>query len=98
LLVAASTAEMIAKSNSAAVLENGVLVRVDDVELKGFDSARSIYALVPRVDPGLAAFEAGRAALDRQMPCEGVAHLRGVERGMLQQAAKTVSARYQSAP
>jgi len=98
LLVAASTAEMITKSNSAAVLENGVLVRVDDVELKGFDGARSIYALVPRDDPGLAEFEAGREALDRQMPCEGVAHLRGVERGMLQQAAKTVSARYQPAP
>src|SRR5262249_30850023 len=95
LLVAASTAEMIMNSKSTAVLGNGILVRVDDVELKGFDGARSIYALVPRDDPGLAEFEAGREALDRERFCEGLAHLSGVERGVLQQAAKAVSARYQ---
>jgi hypothetical protein len=73
-------------------------VRIDDIELKGFAGARSIYALVPRDDPGLAKFEAGRKALDRQMLCEGLAHLKGVDSGMLQQAAKTVSARFPSPP
>jgi class 3 adenylate cyclase len=102
LLVAASTAEMImaskAAAESAGVLERNVLVRIDDIELKGFAGARSIYALVPRDDPGLANFEAGRKALDRQMLCEGLAHLKGVNSGMLQQAAKTVSARFPAPP
>ena len=57
LLVAASTAEMIiaskAAAESAGVLESNVLVRIDDIELKGFAGARSIYALVPRDDPGV---------------------------------------------
>ena len=69
LLLAASTAEMIMASKSptaSGLLANDVLVRVDDVELRGFAAARSVYALVPRDDPGLAAFQAGRRALDRQ--------------------------------
>jgi class 3 adenylate cyclase len=97
LLVAASTAEMIMKSTaaSAQLLAGSVLVRVDDLELKGFAGSRSIYALVPGDDPGLAKFEAGRKALDRQMLREGLAHLEGVDSGMLREAAKTVFARYQ---
>ena len=94
LLLAASTAEMIMGSTSgaASVLGSNVLLRIDDLELKGFAGARSVYALVPRDDPGLAAFEAGRKALDRHMVGEGLAHLAAVERGMLRQAAKVVSA------
>ena len=97
LLLAASTAEMIMGSTSgaASVLGSKVLLRIDDLELKGFAGARSVYALVPRDDPGLAAFEAGRKALDRHMLREGLAHLAAVERGMLRQAAKVVSARHQ---
>ena len=97
LLLAASTAEMIMGSTSgaASVLGSNVLLRIDDLELKGFAGARSVYALVPRDDPGLAAFEAGRKALDRHMVGEGLAHLAAVERGMLRQAAKVVSARHQ---
>jgi adenylate cyclase len=97
LLLAASTAEMIMGSTSgaASVLGSNVLLRIDDLELKGFAGARSVYALVPRDDPGLAAFEAGRKALDRHMVREGLAHLAAVERGMLRQAAKVVSARHQ---
>ena len=99
LLLAASTAEMIMGSTSgaASVLGSNVLLRIDDLELKGFAGARSVYALVPRDDPGLAAFEAGRKALDRHMVGEGLAHLAAVERGMLRQAAKVVSARHQPA-
>jgi hypothetical protein len=97
LLLAASTAEMIMGSTSgaASVLGSNVLLRIDDLELKGFAGARSVYALVPRDDPGLGAFEAGRKALDRHMVGEGLAHLAAVERGMLRQAAKVVSARHQ---
>jgi class 3 adenylate cyclase len=97
LLLAASTAEMIMGSTSgaASVLGSNVLLRIDDLELKGFAGARSVYALVPRDDPGLGAFEAGRKALDRHMLREGLAHLAAVERGMLRQAAKVVSARHQ---
>ncbi len=97
LLVAASTAEMIMKSAAATagVLGGNVLVRIDDVDLKGFAGGRSIYALVPKGDPGLAEFEAGRKALEQGMLCEGLAHLATVDRGMLQQAAKVVSGRCQ---
>ena len=79
-----------------SVLASNVLVRVDDVELKGFAKPDSVYALVPEDDPGLAKFEAGRKALDQQMLCEGLAHLKGVDRGMLQQAAKIVAARHRT--
>jgi class 3 adenylate cyclase len=95
LLVGASTAEMIMQSASTGVLGSNVLVRIDDIDLRGFAGPRAIYALVPKDDPGLAAFEAGRRALDRGMPCEGFAHLDTVRSGMLQQAAKIVSARSQ---
>jgi class 3 adenylate cyclase len=102
LLMAASTAEMMMASKSSAasaeVLAGRVLVRVDDVELKGFGGPRSVYALVPSDDPGLAAFEAGRKALDQQMLRDGLAQLDGVDSGMLQQAAKIVSARYRPSP
>lgn len=102
LLVAASTAELIVSSKSIAasaeVLASNVLVRVDDVELKGFAKPESVYALVPKDDPGLAEFEAGRKALDQQMLREGLAHLKGVDSGMLQHAAKIVSARHQPPP
>jgi class 3 adenylate cyclase len=97
LLVAASTAELIMSSEptaaAAEMLANHALIRVDDIELKGFAKLESVYALVPRDDPGLARFEAGRKALDQQRPREALAHFAAVDRGMLQQAAKVVSAR-----
>jgi adenylate cyclase len=97
LLVGASTAELIMQS-APGVLGGNALVRVDDIDLKGFAGPRAIYALVPRDDPGLVAFEAGRRALDRGLLCEGFAHLDAVRSGMLQQAAKIVSARRQPPP
>jgi len=75
------------------VLANNVLVRVDDIEMKGFDKAGSVYALVPKDDPGLAGFEAGRKALDEGRNREGLSHLRSVDRGMLREAAKVIAAR-----
>jgi class 3 adenylate cyclase len=100
LLVAASTAEKIAQSAAAkaGVLESNVLVRIDDVDLKGFADGRSIYAVVPKDDPGLAVFEAGRKALEQGKVREGLAQLEAVDRGILQQAAKVVCARYQPEP
>jgi class 3 adenylate cyclase len=99
LLVAGAAAEMIEASKSSqsiGVLASNVLVRIDDVELKGFDGLRPIYTLVPGDDPGLADFQAGRNALDRQMVCEALAHLRAVDGGMLQAAAKTLLQRFGS--
>jgi class 3 adenylate cyclase len=94
LLVAGSASEMIQASNSSmqsiGLLENNVLVRIDDVELKGFDGVRPIYTLVPKDDPGLADFRAARNALDRKMYGEAMAHLKAVDSGMLQLAAKTL--------
>jgi class 3 adenylate cyclase len=94
LLVAGSASEMIQASSSSmqsiGILESNVLVRIDDVELKGFDGLRPIYTLVPANDPGLADFQAARNALDRKMVGEAVAHLKAVDRGMLQRAAKTL--------
>ena len=98
LLVGASTAEMIMQSATPGVLGSNVLVRIDEIDLRGFAGPRAIYALVPKDDPGLAAFEAGRRALDRGMPCEALAHLDAVTSGMLQQAAKIVSVRSQPPP
>jgi class 3 adenylate cyclase len=100
LLVAASTAEMIVHSVAAkaSVLGSNALLRIDDVDLKGFSGGRSIYALVPKDDPGLAAFEAGRKALEQGRVGEGLAQLEAVDRGILQQAAKVVCARYQLVP
>jgi class 3 adenylate cyclase len=94
LLIAASTAEMIMQSAKTGVLGNNVLLRIDDVDLKGFAGARSIYASVPADDPGLAEFEAARKALDRGMLQAGLTHLSAIGGGMLQQAAKVVFARY----
>jgi class 3 adenylate cyclase len=99
LLVAGSAAEMIEASKasqSIGVLASNVLVRIDDVELKGFDGLRPIYTLVPGDDPGLADFQAARNALDRHMVCEALAHLRAVDGGMLQVAAKTLLQRFGS--
>jgi adenylate cyclase len=100
LLVAASTAEMIVKSEAAkaSVLGSNALLRIDDVDLKGFVGGRSIYTLVPKDDPGLAAFDAGRKALEQGRVREGLAQLEAVDQGILQQAAKVVCARYQPAP
>jgi class 3 adenylate cyclase len=101
LIAAASTAELIMSSQSstasAQAIASGALIRVDDVELKGFSGSRSVFAFVPGDDPGRAAFEAGRKALDRHMIQDGLAQLRSIDSGVLQQAAKVVSARYQSA-
>jgi class 3 adenylate cyclase/CHASE2 domain-containing sensor protein len=97
LLVAGSSADLImaCKSHTASqLLASSVLVRVDDVELRGFGAPRPVFALVPRDDPGLAGFEAGRAALDQHNFCEGLALLGSVKDGMLQQAAKVLAARY----
>jgi hypothetical protein len=99
LLVSASTANLIMFSTAATpngVLAANVLVRVDDIELKGFDRPESVYALLPKDDPGLTEFVAGRKALDEQATLEGLALLERVDRGMLQQAAKTISARYRT--
>jgi adenylate cyclase len=94
LLVAGSATEMIQASNasmqSIGLLENNVLVRIDDVELKGFDGLRPIYTLVPKDDPGLAEFQAARNALDQKMYGAALAHLKAVDSGMLQRAAKTL--------
>ena len=97
LLVAASTADMILPKVNTGVLGSNVLLRIDEVDLKGFAEARSVYALVPQQDPGLAEFKAARAALDQGMLQVGLAHLGAVASGMLQQAAKVLSARYQPA-
>ena len=103
LLVAGSTAEMVGASASGAgsaaaaagaALAGGALVRLDDVELKGFAEPRSIYALVPDDDPGLAAFQAARRAFDQRKMREGLALLERINGGMLQQAAKVLSSRY----
>ena len=48
-----------------------VLVRIDEVELKGFDGLRPIYTLAPRDDPGLADSQAARNALDQQIVLQG---------------------------
>jgi adenylate cyclase len=96
LLIASSTADMIMQRTNTGVLGSNVLLRIDDVDLKGFAGARSIYALVPEEDPGLAEFEAARAALDQGMWQVGLAHLGAVATGMLQQAAKVLCARYQA--
>jgi class 3 adenylate cyclase/CHASE2 domain-containing sensor protein len=96
LLIASSTADMIMQRTNTGVLGSNVLLRIDDVDLKGFAGARSIYALVPEEDPGLAEFEAARAALDQGMWQVGLAHLGAVASGMLQQAARVLSARYQA--
>ena len=94
LLVAGSASEMIQASQSSTesigILERNVLVRIDDVELKGFDGLRPIYTLVPADDPGLADFQAGRNALDRKMYGEALANLKAVDSGMLQRAATTL--------
>jgi adenylate cyclase len=100
LLVSASTADLILSAESTVastgVLAANVLIRVDDVALKGFDKPESVHALVAKDDPGLPEFLAGRKALDEQMHCEGLAHLKNVDRGVLQQAAKVISERYRT--
>lgn len=96
LLIAAPTAEKIIQRANTGVLKGNVLLRIDDVELKGFAQARSIYALVPAQDPGLLEFEAARNAFDRGNVQAALAHLSAVNTGMLQQAAQVVSARYQT--
>ena len=94
LLVAGSAAEIIEASisptQSMGLLKNNALVRIDAVELKGFDGSRPIYTLVPRNDPGLADFQAARKALDQKRVCEARTHLKAVDSGMLQAAAKTL--------
>jgi len=50
---------------------------------------------VPRDDPGLAKFEAGRKALDQYRVRDGLALLAAIDSGMLHQAAKTVAARFE---
>jgi len=101
LALAGTTAEAIIASRSgpasAQVLDGGALVRLDDIELKGFKDARWVYAYVPKDDPGRAAFEAGRAALDQRNTPEGLELLDRVQDGTLKHAAKVVSARYRSA-
>jgi hypothetical protein len=100
LLVSASTASLLMSSTpidpSNGMFAANVLVRVDSIELKGFDKPEAVYAVVPRDDPGLIDFVAGRKALDEQSTCEGLAHFRRVNCGMLQQAAKVISARYRT--
>jgi class 3 adenylate cyclase len=101
LMVAATTAAAIMAARpeeiSTGGMTGGVLIRVDDVELKGFTGSRSVFAFVPGDDPGRAAFEAGRKALDQGRVHEGLAHLNRVQSGLLQKAATVVSDRYRSA-
>jgi class 3 adenylate cyclase len=96
LMVAATTAESIMAVQPDGIA-GGMLIRVDDVELKGFTGSRSVHAFVPADDPGRAAFEAGRKALDQGRVHDGLAHLSRVQSGVLQKAATVVSARYRSA-
>jgi hypothetical protein len=95
ILVAASTAERICLSRASPdkALAGSKLVRLDQVALKGFAEPRSIYALVPDDDPGLATFVAGREALDQHRLQEGVALLKCVDTGMLARAARVIAAR-----
>jgi class 3 adenylate cyclase len=95
ILVAASTANRIFQSppTLAEELAGNKLVRLDEVALKGFTEPRSVYALVPDDDPGLAMFEAGRVALDQHRLNEALAQFRSIKTGVLTQAAKIVSAR-----
>ena len=101
LILAAATAELIMAGQAATTapqdMAGGALIRVDDVELKGFTGSRSVYAFVPGDDPGRAAFEAGRKALDQQSVLEGLAHLGKVDSGLLRHAATVVAERYRSA-
>ena len=94
LLVAASTHDLIMGSRSMGaahgVTPSQVFVRIDDVELKGFQGRRSIYALVSSDDPGVHRFEAGRRALDLKLHDEAAAQFHGVS-GMLERAARAVS-------
>jgi class 3 adenylate cyclase len=98
LLIGGSTVETIAASTLSAslpkVLAGTVLVRLDDVMLKGFDEPRSVYTLAPDNDPGVAIFQAGRLALDQGRVCEGLTFLNRIEGGILHQAAKNLSSRY----
>jgi class 3 adenylate cyclase len=100
LLVAGSTVDLIKNSSAkdavAQVLSGRVLVRLDDIELKGFAEPRSIYALVPADDPGLMTFEAARRALDQNGLTEAVARLKSVDNGMLVHAAKVLHDRFTS--
>jgi class 3 adenylate cyclase len=102
LAMAGTTAEAITAAPSgpasAQVLANGALVRLDDIELKGFKDARWVYAYVPQDDPGRAAFEAGRAALDQRKTDDALRLLDSVKDGALRHAAKIVAARYRPAP
>src|SRR5262249_60277861 len=91
LLIAASTAEMIIQRANTGVLGSNVLLRIDDVELKGFAQARPIYALVPAHDPGLPEFEAARNALDRGTVQAGLAPLPAASSGKPRQTAKSAS-------
>jgi hypothetical protein len=87
-----------ATSTGWRVLASNDLVRIDDVELMGFGGLRPIYTLVPTDDPGLAQFQAARDALDRKMCGEALAHLKAVDSGMLQLAARTLLHQVDLAP
>ncbi|MFL6799384.1 MAG: CHASE2 domain-containing protein [Xanthobacteraceae bacterium] len=98
LLLAASTAASMQSappgSGSAKLLTSNALVRLDDLELKGFSKPESIYALVPLEDPCLAKFQGARSALDEKRLHEALSALREVNSGMLQAAAQTLLQRY----
>jgi hypothetical protein len=54
--------------------------------------------LVPTDDPGLADFWAARNALDQKLYGKALAHLKAVDSGMLQLAAKTLLHQVGSVP
>ena len=82
---------------SDGVILDSALVRIDEVELKGFTGSRAVYAYIPANDPGRAAFEEGRSALDQGRIHDGLAQLGRVQSGLLQTAARVISERYRSA-
>jgi adenylate cyclase len=102
LLVAEATARLIEAARDAAAeaeaLAGHLFVRIDDIDLKGFAAPESVYTLVPHDDPGLAAFQAGRQALDEGRIEEGLALLAKIDSGMLQRAARVVSGRHAKQP
>jgi adenylate cyclase len=96
LLIAGSTVKAInalqQSIGPAAHLPQGTaLVKIDEVELKGFAEPRTIYALIDAGDPGLAAFVAAREAIDANHPSEGYRRLLSIDRGMLQPVARVLA-------
>jgi class 3 adenylate cyclase len=70
-----------------------IFVRIDDVKLKGFPELRSVFALVPANDPGIASFIEARVALDNRDYDRAIVEFNKVSAGLLCSAAKYIVAR-----